>query len=552
MPSAPRRRRDPKQAAILFIASGLCALGLQTAGPSATRAGENARPGGPAPSETVEKEEYRYCPVCGAQNRAGNRFCLKDGTALPALDAARRTPGFARAPGTYSPEEIQQVMHRVSESVVRIRVRTRTTYKRPTAYWKDEEAEYFRRAMIGKVETSDSDARLAGSGFVISADGDLVTNAHVATPDGMQADLTVELQDGRSLPARLVGADLASDLALVRIDGAAIPPLPWGDSGAIRVGQEAWSIGNPLDIGISISRGTISGITGTRAGINQVEAFLHSDAHITHGNSGGPLVDVLGQVVGVNDVGLSEDAKGQGYAIPSKMVQLVIDRLRRDGRYDRGYIGLHVRPVDSVNTKKFDLKRLEGVVVESVLPGTSAERAGLAPGDVLYGVNGHRAVSSYILQESVSSVGPGVPIRLMVDRRGKEMEIQVTTTLRPDAPRIDPLQEMEGYLRIRFQEDAKKQIVTVRDASRSGRAPGLYDGSRIKSVLPAQDWPEEPITLSFYKNRAKPTAVDRLEDLRSALKRAYLGGRVAATFEIDNPPAPIASVAFNVLWPIIL
>ena len=431
-------------------------------------------------------------------------------------------------------------------------MRTKATYKRPTVYWKDEEAEYFRRAMLGKVETSDSDARLAGSGFLISADGEVVTNAHVALPDGMQADLPVETQDGRSLPARLIGADAASDLALVKIDGAAIPPLAWGDSSAIRVGQEAWSIGNPLDIGISIARGTVSGITGTRAGINQIEAFLHSDAHITHGNSGGPLVDVLGNVVGVNDIVLSEDAKGQGYAIPSRMVKLVIDRLRRDGKYERGYIGLHVKPVDSDNTKRFDLKRLEGIVVESVLPGTSAQRAGLLPGDVLYGVNDRRAVSSYILQEAVSSVGPGAPIRLMVDRRGKEMEIPVTTTVRPEAPRIDPLQEMQGYLRIRFEEDAKKQIVTVRDSSRSGRAPGLYEGSRIKSVLPAQDWPEEPITHSYYKNRAKPIPVESLEDLRSALKRAYLGGRIAATFEIDNPSAPIASVAFDELWPIIL
>ena len=549
MPSA--LRRDPRRLVLMVLACGGCALWLTAAGPSPARAEEGTRPVDPPPAAAAGAAS-RYCPVCGAQNRAENRFCLKDGTPLPELDPARRTPGFAPVPGTYSPEEIQQVMHRVTESVVRIRVRPKTTYKRPTVYWKDEEAEYFRRAMIGKVETTDSDARLAGSGFVISADGEAVTNAHVALPDGMQADLTVETQDGRSLPARLIGADSASDLALVKIDEAGIPPLPWGDSSAIRVGQEAWSIGNPLDIGISIARGTVSGITGTRAGINQVEAFLHSDAHITHGNSGGPLVDVLGRVVGVNDVVLSEDAKGQGYAIPSQMVKLVIERLRRSGRYERGYLGLHVRPVDSENTKKFGLKRLEGVVVESVLPGTPAQRAGLAPGDVLFGVNGRRAISSYIMQEAVSSVGPGSPMRLMVDRAGKEQEFQITTSLRPEAPRIDPLKEMEGYLRIRFEEDTKKQIVTIRDPSRSGRAPGLYEGFRIKSVLPAQDWPEEPITLSYYRNRAKPIPVDGLDDLRSALQRAYLGGRVAATFEIDNPSGPIASVAFNVLWPIIL
>src|SRR5262249_41719279 len=148
----------------------------------------------------------------------------------------------------------------------------------------DEEAEYFRRAKLGKMETSDADARLAGSGFVIGTGHEIVTNAHVARPDGMEADLTVETQDGKTFPAKIVGVDAASDLALLQIAPDALPPLAWGDSSSIHVGQETWAIGNPLDIGISIARGTMSGITGTRAGLNQVEAFLHSDAHITHGN----------------------------------------------------------------------------------------------------------------------------------------------------------------------------------------------------------------------------------------------------------------------------
>lgn len=540
MSCEPSQRRHPRQLASLVLASALSVSFLPAVGSDDPQAPPSAG-----------ASEYRYCPVCGAQNRAGNRFCLKDGTALPPVDPGRRTSGFVRSPGTYSPEEIQQVMQRVSESVVRIRARITTTYKRPTVYWKDEEAEYFGRALLGKIETSDSDARLSGSGFVISADGEIVTNAHVASPDGMKAELTVETLDGRSFPARLMGVDAASDLALLKIDDGSIPPLAWGDSSAIRVGQEAWSLGNPRDIGISIARGTMSGITGTRVGVNQVESFIHSDAHITHGNSGGPLVDVHGEVLGVSDITFSE-SKGQGYSIPSRMARLVIERLRRDGRYERGFIGLHVRPVDSENTSKFGLTRTEGSVVESVLPATPAQRAGLQPGDVLYGINGRHAVSSYLLQEAVSSVGPGSPIRLMVDRRGQTLEVQVTTTLRPEAPRVDPLQDLQNYLRVRFEEDTKKRQVTIKDPHRSRRAPGLYDGSRVKSVLPAKDWPEEPVTHSYYKTRAKPIPIDSLDDLRSTLRRAYLGGRVAVTFEIDNPSSPIASVAFDEVWPIIL
>ena len=494
---------------------------------------------------------YRYCPVCGAQNRSDNRFCLKDGTPLPPIDTTRRMPGFVRSPGTYSPEEIEQVMHRVSQSVVRIRVRTTTTYKYPVVYFKDQEAEYFRSAMIGKVETSDNDNRLAGSGFVISRDGEIVTNAHVASPDGMKADLTVESQDGQTFPARLVGVDAASDLALLKIDTGALAPLDWGDSDSVRVGQETWVIGNPLDIGISISRGTMSGITGTRLGMNQVEAFLHSDAQITHGNSGGPLVDVLGQVLGVSDIAFSK-SRGQGYSIRSRMARLVVDRLRRAGSYDRGFIGLQVRMVDQETALQYHLRRSEGSVVEYIIPGSPAERAGFRPGDVLYGINGRQIASTYQLQEAVSSVGPGSPVKVMADRAGQAVELATTTALRPAAPRVDPLEDVQNYLRIRFEEDQKKKQVFIRDPNRSQRAPGLYEGFRVKSVLPAQQWPEEPITLNYFRTRAKTVPIDSLQDLRAALKQAYLGGRMAVTFEIDNPPAPIASVAFDEIWPVIL
>jgi S1-C subfamily serine protease len=520
----------------LLLATALAAFGASAVTPQ-------------APTAPAGEAAVRYCPVCGAPNRAENKFCLKDGTPLPPIEPGRRSPGFVRSTGTYSAEEIQQVMRRVSEAVVRIRVKTKATYKYPVTYWKDEEAKYFHRAMLGKLETSDSDARLAGSGFAISKDGEIVTNAHVASPDGLQADLVVETHDGRSLPARLVGADSASDLALLRVDTDTIPPLEWGDSTTVRVGQETWAIGNPLDIGISITRGTMSGISGTRVGINQVEAFLHSDAHITHGNSGGPLVDVFGHVIGVSDIVLN--GKGQGYSIPSLMARLVIDRLRRDGKYQRGFIGVQVRSVDSENIKKFSLKRTQGSVVEYVLPNTPALRAGVRAGDVVYGINGRQVTSTYLLQEAISSLGSGAPVRLAVDRGGQTQELQVTTTDRPAAPRVDPVADVESYLRIHFVEDTKRKEVIIRDARGSLRAPGLYEGSRIKSVLPAQDWTEEPITLSYYRNHSKPTPIDGLDDLRAVFARSYQGGRVAMAFEIDNPLAPIAAVAWDEIWPII-
>jgi membrane-associated protease RseP (regulator of RpoE activity) len=234
------------------------------------------------------------------------------------------------------------------------------------------------------------------------------------------------------------------------------------------------------------------------------------------------------------------------------MAKVVIDRLRRDGRYQRGYVGAIMRTIDSEMANKYGLKRTTGTVVDAVLAGTPAEKAGLQTGDVIYGVNGRATSSSYMLQEAVSSIGPAAQATLTLDRKGQQMEVPVTTALRPAAPRGDPLVEMQNYLRIYFEEDAKRSVVTVRDPRRSRKAPGLYDGTVVKSILPGQDWPEETITLNYYRTRAKAVTIRSLNDMRTALARAYVGGYMAATFEIDYPNAPIVSVRFGELWPIFL
>ena len=494
-----------------------------------------------------------YCPVCGASNEAGSKFCASDGAPLPEFVATRLPASFVRSADTFTDEEIQQTLDTAGASVVRISARTTTGYKYPKTWWKDRESEYYGRAMVGQLETSGTDQRLAGSGFAIGEDGEIVTNAHVAAPDGMKTALTVETKDGKTLEATVIGVDPASDLALLKIAPGTLVPLQWGDSGTVRVGQQVWAIGNPLDIGLSFARGTMSGVSATRIGLHQVEAFIHSDALIAHGNSGGPLVDVSGRVLGVNAAGFSE--RGQGYTIPSRMTRVVIDRLRKGG-YERGFVGLHVKPVDSDAIAKYNLTRRDGAVVEYVLPGTPAEKAGFQPGDVLYGVNGRQAPSSYLLQEAVSSVGGGAPIKLTLDRQGKAMDIELTTTKRPAAPRTDPLRDLQSYLRLYFEEDARAGIVRVKDPNRSRKAPGIYDGVIIKSVLPGQDWPEEPITLNYYKTRAKTIRVTSLADLRTAFARSYIGGKVAVSFEVVYVTIankePIVSVSFDEVWPIFL
>lgn len=553
--SGARRRAAGTAPAALVLLVGAVAVGLSPPAIGQEAAPQHSAERGSAPP--AGEAAPIYCPACGAPNRHGSRFCLKDGAPLPALDPERFVRQFARAPETLSPEEIQARVAEISRSIVRIRVKTTKPLRIPVAVPdRGEGFEFFRpgawRVMFGRLETLE-ESRVAGSGFVISPSGDVVTNAHVAAPFGVQGQISVEGSDGRSLPARLAGLDRASDLALLSVPGLTQSPLKWGDSDKVRLGEVTWAIGNPLDIGISVTRGTIATRLRTRPGFMQVESYLHSDAYITHGNSGGPLVNALGDVVGVSDLGIGE-AKGNGYFISSNLARRVIDRLREHGKYERGFLGLHVAQVDASSIKRHALKARNGLVVESVLPGSPAEQAGFRRGDVLFGINDRQATSAYIFQEAVSSVGPGASLRINLSRDDQAVAVPVTTALRPEAPRIDPITALEELMFVRFEEDPKSKKVVLRVPYEFSPAPrqGFLEGSVIESVVPAQDWPDEALAFFNYKDKARPIAVRSLAELREALRRAYLGDRIGVTFEFRRPKDPIAAVAFEETWPIVI
>ncbi len=489
-----------------------------------------------------------YCPVCGTRNRTGSRFCLKDGSELPAIDPARFNTAFQRSLETYSPEEVQRAIRRASASVVRIRGQTSVEMRYPVLVRPSRTLHVY-----GKIEVLKGEERFAGSGFGVGGAGEIVTNAHVASPYGTETRLLVETPDGRSLPARLLGIDRAIDLALLKVDTGSIPPLEWGDSNNVRIGDEVWAVGNPLDLGITLTRGTLSSLGRVRVGLNQIESFLHTDAFITHGNSGGPLLDVLGRVLGVNDVTVIQP-RSHGYAIPAATARFAVDRLRKTGRYDRGFLGLHVRPIDSEAAGRYAITRRDGILVESILSGTPAAGSGFLPGDVLFGINGRRAPASYLFQEAVSSVGPGTAVALAVERGGQTMELKVTTASRPTEPRADPLLEWEHGMGARFESDPKTGEVVVRIAGSFSQALkyGFKDGDRLVSVLPAQDWIEETIDRDTYKKKTRPIAIAGVDDLRKALARSNLGERLGAIFLLKDPDAPLVAVVFDEILPIIL
>jgi serine protease Do len=259
-----------------------------------------------------------------------------------------------------------------------------------------------------------------GSGVIVSADGTILTNHHVI--DGAEK-IQVELQDRRTFPARLVGSDPASDLAVIRIDAKGLAPLPLGDSGKSRVGDVVLAFGNPLGVGQTVTMGIVSAKgRATGLGDGSFEDFLQTDAPINQGNSGGALVNTSGELVGINSQILSPSGGniGIGFAIPARMAGNVMAQLVDHGKVRRGQLGVIVQGVSSDIAKSLGLTEVRGALVSTVNDGSPAEAAGLKRGDVITALNGEPLADSNELRNRVAATLPGSTVTLRVVREGEE------------------------------------------------------------------------------------------------------------------------------------
>ena len=273
-----------------------------------------------------------------------------------------------------------------------------------------------------------------GSGFIISPDGYIVTNNHLiqsATGTGTVDEVVVTLTNRREYPARIIGRDQASDLALLKIEGNNLPFVNWGDSTRARVGDWVLAIGNPYSLGGTVTAGIISALHRNLGGA--YDRYIQTDASINMGNSGGPMFDLNGNVIGVNSALISPTGAsvGIGLAIPAEAARPVIESLRRGQRPQRGYLGVGLQPLDEDLAEAFRLPKDRGEVVRSVVPGEPAARAGLQQGDVIVRVNGQEVnpdqSASYLIANT--PVGSRVPLDILRDR--KPMRVTVTVGLRP-------------------------------------------------------------------------------------------------------------------------
>ena len=262
--------------------------------------------------------------------------------------------------------------------------------------------------------------RALGSGVIVSRDGYILTNYHVV--DGAD-QIHVDLKDGRTLDAKLVGTDKPSDLALIKIGATDLKALSLGDSDAVQVGDVVLAVGNPLGIGQTVTMGIVSAKgRSTSVGDGSYEDFLQTDAPINHGNSGGALVDTRGELIGINSQILSNSDGniGIGFAIPSNMARNVMDQLRAKGRVTRAQLGVHVQAVTSDMAKSLGLSSVDGAIVASVEPGSAADHAGLKQGDVIESFDGQPVHDTNTLRNHVAESQPGSSATLKVVRDGSE------------------------------------------------------------------------------------------------------------------------------------
>ena len=274
---------------------------------------------------------------------------------------------------------------------------------------------------------NDAPRRGSGSGFIIDADGSIITNNHVI--DGAERIL-VKLSDGRSLRARVIGADPDTDIALLKVDGqAGLPVAPLGDSSALRMGEWVCAIGNPLGYEHSVTVGVISYL-GRKLFDSSLDDYIQTDAAINFGNSGGPLINTRGEVIGIN-AAISSRASNIGFAVPINGATSILPQLRARGRVSRGYMGVTLRDLDADLQRSLRLSVSSGAVVQDVTTGSPAERAGIRAYDIIVGFEGGPVANDDELIHDISGRAPGSTTRVRVLRDGREFDVTVKLSERP-------------------------------------------------------------------------------------------------------------------------
>lgn len=385
-----------------------------------------------------------------------------------------------------------------------------------------------------------------GSGVLVKDDGTILTNHHVI--EGADR-INVEMTDGRSFDATVVGSDPPSDLAVLKVDAQGLPFLKLGDSDAVRIGDIVLAIGNPLGIGQTVTSGIISAKsrrTGLSDESGSFQDFLQTDAPINQGNSGGALVNVNGELIGINSQILSRSGGniGIGFAIPSNMAKSVMDQLIETGEVRRGMLGVNIQDISSDLAEALKLESTRGVVISNVQKNSAADTAGLKRGDIIRKINGEEVEDGNFLRNKVAGTLPGTAVKLLIVRDGREQEVSVTLgeyKAEQASERREGQQQPEEP-----SDDGGKLGITLQPLSPEAadrlNLPPEVRGLLITNVDPGGPAAEKGLRRGDVVMEINREMVDTLEGARAAISRSgdravlLLVSRRGQTFFVSVKP----------------
>lgn len=451
------------------------------------------------------------------KNKTASLLLLAAGITAGSLAMTATPAGSAFAEEVVKTQPIQsladlnQAFVRIAESATPsvVTIYTETTVDRPSMFppglFSGPFADFFGRPGPGQGNGDGGSAkevrRGLGSGVVVGADGYILTSNHVI--DGADT-ISITTWDNRKIPAKVVGKDPRTDIAVVKVESTGLKPIPIGDSDRLRVGEWVLAIGSPLreNLARTVTQGIVSAKGRANVGLADYEDFIQTDAAINPGNSGGALVNIDGELVGINTAIASRTGgfEGIGFAVPSNMARKVLNELIAKGKVTRGYLGVTIQDIDEDLASGLRIRPHEGVLVGTVIADGPAAKAGIRTGDVILEINGRKVSGSVGLRNAIAVQSPGSVATLRISRDGAARTVSVRLEEQPDksaaalpagpAARIDS--KLLGFaastldehlaVRLRLKADLNRTVVTEVQATGQAYRAGLRRGDIILSV----------------------------------------------------------------------
>ena len=515
-------------------------------------------------SKESGKVRYAY-GVAMALLLGGTTFSLATGRA--GAQVAQNEPGTASlAPRPGAPMSFADLTAKLAPAVVYISTKQRVPVKQQA----DPFEQFFRQFdpnqqgggssndNSGGAQPRTREAGSLGSGFIISPDGYVVTNNHLVqglTGTGTVDSVTVTTTDRREFPARIVGRDETSDLALLKIEGRNLPFVKWGDSTKARVGDWVIAIGNPYGLGGTVTAGIISALHRGITGQGAYDRYIQTDAAINMGNSGGPMFDLNGNVIGINSALISPTGAsvGIGLAIPAEAAKPVIDALMRGQRPSRGYLGASLQPVDEDLAPSLGIPKDSGEIVRSLVPGAPGSLAGLQQGDVIVKVNGQQVTPDQTVSYLIANSAVGARIPLEIIRNGRHATVTVTVAQRPTEEALAKLggggatNDNSNVTVPNAPQRALGLSLTplTPDLGRAASLPATAHGVLITAVDPNANAAEQGLQRGDLIVSVNNQPVTTPAQVIAAVDAARKAGRTSVLLLVQRGATPAVFVAIN-------